>query len=893
MSECKINSKTDSYAHSHSISELAALLAQQANLVANHLLPNGKNIGKEWVVGSINGEEGCSLSICLSGEKAGIWKDFSTADEGGDLVELWHKVRGISKGEALTEVRRFLGIQGLHYSLQKPVVVEKAEDKIASTNKPISIGYHRTLRTNLHSNSRAMAYLCGEKRGLSTKTIRHFGLGLSTPYQNSDGLITSDAVVAPMRSPTTGHFLNKSAYICVPEVTQNPVDPNGWMKGEVQCYYSDALNKQRNIFVCEGLKDVWRHWQALSEAGFDDILLVSSTHGSAIPREWKTAEFWTKWDSVYLGQDNDDAGNKIAERVAELIGKEARRIKVPQGFGKDWTDFWQNGGDVERFRTLITEAATVSGVSDKIDYGIVDGVQRIGQFSHNPIDINGAFVNGHLYYPAVTHVVKKDEESGAIVELLETIVIRSDSTVHRAIYAPAPEGTPFNKRVLKLTDGTVIEKEPRASATRTWDFDSIRTYLNGTAPSRLLKSLVDDILGFLRQSIWLPHEEDYVVLALAVPVTYVQAVFESVPLLLLNGPAGSGKSQTGNTMARLCSNGIVIGQVSAATAARMIDETRGFVVLDDVESIAAKAGKDIQVNELVQALKVSYNKHTAVKYWTDVKTMKTERLDFFGVKLLNNTLGADAILGTRMIRIQTRKMPDGVISNIRDFGADDLLRLRKLRNELHVWAFENVQMVERIYREVFQNKTDRHSEISAPLRTVSKIVGDSEIARQLEFSLGRQEIQKRNENDDPVETLKEAVRNLIMQGFSTVTLTHLRLEIRVLLDPNYGMSNTTEIPEWDRPEWIGRQLRSNDLVADVDLGRKRVHGKNLRLVRFSDWMLDGIRTETDENGLRIDQPPSKNVEDFCQGCQSCAYRLAGCELQIIRQFDDAKAARAH
>jgi hypothetical protein len=42
----------------------------------------------------------------------------------------------------------------------------------------------------------------------------------------------------------------------------------------------------------------------------------------------------------------------------------------------------------------------------------------------------------------------------------------------------------------------------------------------------------------------------------------------------------------------------------------------------------------------------------------------------------------------------------------------------------------------------------------------------------------------------------------------------------------------SEIAEWSKPEWLGRQLRSNDLVADVDLGRKRVYGKNLRLVRF-------------------------------------------------------------
>jgi hypothetical protein len=691
-----------------------------------------------------------------------------------------------------------------------------------------------------------------------------------------------------MRLPDTGKFLNKQAYIYIPGVSQNPINSNAWMKGSPQTYYADTRRNQRYLFVCEGLKDVWRHWQELSKAGMtDEFLLISSTHGSAIPAEWKEEAFWKPWQAVYLGQDNDEAGCKIAESITEYTGREVRRVEVPKELGKDWTDYWQNGASIEEFRALLDVAPAASGAKIVSEAQLANPAgPSIGRFSYRPVDINGAFVGGHLYYPTETLVTKLDEESHQVVERLETIVIRSDRTIHRSHYAPAPQGTPLAKRVLKLSDGTIIEKEPRASAAHTWDYESIDDYLNSRKTARPLSAVLKDILAALQQAVWLPYEEDYTALALAVPVTYVQAVFESVPLLLLNGPAASGKTQTGNAMAKLCANGVVIGQVSAASAARLIDETRGFVVLDDVESIAAKAGKDAQMNELVQALKVSYNQHTAIKVWTDIKTMKTERLNFFGVKLLNNTLGADSILGSRMIRIQTRRMPEGMKSNVRDFAVEDLRKLDRLRNELHTWAFENVGLVAKTYRLVYANKTDREAEIAAPLRSMAQICDDPELTAKLEACLARQHMQERSFDDNPVETLKEAVRNLIRQGFDTVTITHLQLEMRALLDANYGQSSTTEIPEWDRPEWLGRQLRSNDLVADVALGRRRVYGKNLRLVRFADWVIED--TSHDGNGNLVQIGGKKEPEAFCQGCQSCAYRNAGCDLMVLRAREESR-----
>ena len=86
----------------------------------------------------------------------------------------------------------------------------------------------------------------------------------------------------------------------------------------------------------------------------------------------------------------------------------------------------------------------------------------------------------------------------------------------------------------------------------------------------------------------------------------------------------------------LCANSALVGQGSAATIARLIDMSRGFVVLDDIESIGNNK-VDAQFSELIQGLKLSHKKSTAAKIWTDIKTMKVEKLNFFGIKMINNT----------------------------------------------------------------------------------------------------------------------------------------------------------------------------------------------------------------------------------------------------------------
>ncbi|WP_208433423.1 toprim domain-containing protein [Bartonella henselae] len=91
------------------IVEIKQKLNSQAGAIAEMLLPQGRKRGNDWVVGNTRGEAGQSLSVCLSGSKAGLWYDFAEGS-GGDLLDLWCAVKGINLSQALEEARTLLNL---------------------------------------------------------------------------------------------------------------------------------------------------------------------------------------------------------------------------------------------------------------------------------------------------------------------------------------------------------------------------------------------------------------------------------------------------------------------------------------------------------------------------------------------------------------------------------------------------------------------------------------------------------------------------------------------------------------------------------------------------------------------------------------------------------------
>ncbi len=735
------------------------------------------------------------------------------------------------------------------------------------------------LRKRLRESPMALALLTNWL-GITTETAGHFDLGLSAPYKSrKTGLKHGEALVYPVKA-AGGHYVNKYGYCNLPGLTVNPFREGHWVRGRVHTYYASRASTQRSLVVCGRPQDLWRTWQALGgSAEGDDILLISSTDQSRYPDEWREPGFWGRWPFVYLAHGADAPGDAQAASLAGLTGRETRRLRPPDGVGGTWVDFWQRGGTVEQFRELAETALAVSQTV-RAD----DGDERLGRIPYEPVDINGAFHNGHLYCTVQTLnrvLAAEPGTSGSgpleVLEKLETVVVRSDRTVHTAVWAKAPRGTRQQDRVLRLTDGTLIDREPRPNRYATWSWPSVKAFIDGKSRHRPLASLLRDVHEYLKASVWLPFEEDYSILTFVVPVTYAQAIFRSVPLVFLNGPAGTGKSQAGRALARVSANACVCGQSSAATIARFIDESRGLVVLDDLEVIGGRGG---EFGELVQALKLSYNKETATKLWTDVKTMRTERLNFFGVKLINNTRGADSILGSRMLRIQTARIPEHLRGRFEESRPADWRKVNELRDELHTWTFENVETINAEYRRLFPKDSDRSEEIVAPLKVFASLAGDVELSELLELALGRQ-AQGGDGQIEPTALLREALANLLRQGYRKVSVTHLSLEVRSLLIQKGMMIANAELPDWAKPEQVGRGLRVNRLIEPVPPERRRVYGLNLRFYQVSETFVGETIKMCKELGLAIESEVRQPTR-FCDECATCRYQNCGCEIMKNR-----------
>jgi hypothetical protein len=744
----------------------------------------------------------------------------------------------------------------------------------------------RRRQARLRQNDSALKWLGSQ--GLDKKTIETFGLGLAEPYTDSKKMLHENALLAPVRQEN-GTFINQTIYINIPQITVNPENEVIWVKGSPQTYYADKYEGQAFLIVCDNIWDLWLTHQALREnKSASNLLLICPTPNSSeiFPEEWKKPEFWQRFESIYVGQQNSAQGEREAVRISQITGCETRRLRPPIHLGATWAEFWRAGGTVKEFLRLVSDAATVGAA-----FSESSGEDHSpGRFGYKPVDIGAAFHRGHLYYPVKTIVKSldkvKDAAGNQITQLVskkEVVVVRSDRTIHTVVEEPAPRGTPSENRILRLTDGTLIASHPKSPESSTWSWDSIDAYRQKRSKPRALKAILADIKNFLRGEVWLPYRYDYDLLTLLVPVTYAQAIFQSVPMILVTGEAGSGKSALGRAMCDVCANAVLIGQSSAASIARTIHDTKGFVVLDDLESIGNFSKKNTALfNDLVQCIKVSYKKETSKKSWTNVRSgMNVEELNFFGVKMINNTTGVDAILSSRMLKILTRKMPAELISLKQGDIFKNQPNTGSLQDELHTWTFENVALIDTTYQRIFPQPSDRAMEIAAPLRVFAEIAGDEDLAKGLEtaLSIKNETVEK---PADPIDLMMRAVKNIVRDGYRQISTTHVTLEMKLINSRqslDYSEPYQFKPEKWELPAWVGKHLRTYGFVEiNAKETRSRLYGTSLRIYPVKDEFLKKINSENTSSQEYLKKEPL----DFCRGDQSCSYCALNCPYMSSR-----------
>lgn len=92
------------------LTELSDALSVRVAELCAQLLPAGRQVGPQWIVGNVFGDAGDSLYVELQGPKQGLWYDHA-AGNGGDLLELIGQHHVYPKSRAAQWARDFLGIR--------------------------------------------------------------------------------------------------------------------------------------------------------------------------------------------------------------------------------------------------------------------------------------------------------------------------------------------------------------------------------------------------------------------------------------------------------------------------------------------------------------------------------------------------------------------------------------------------------------------------------------------------------------------------------------------------------------------------------------------------------------------------------------------------------------
>lgn len=294
--------------------ELALRMASDVPAIAAYLLPNGKRQSGEWKCGSTGGDAGQSLSVRLSGAKAGVWKDFSSG-EGGDILDLWAACRGLTVSQAMTEAKQYLGI--------RDSMPEREQKAFKRPAKPQCQA----------AKSAALEWL--KSRGLTDKTIADFKIA-----EQAQGGKTY-AVFPYLRD---GALVNVK-YRNVAE--KKDMRQEG---GAEPCLFGWHLidPKTRTVAICEGEIDA----MTLHQCGVPAL----SVNAGAGNHQWVEND-WARLDrfsEILIFFDNDESGNKGAQELIHRLGVErCKRVVIP---AKDANDYLLQGAEHADFDAAIHAA---------------------------------------------------------------------------------------------------------------------------------------------------------------------------------------------------------------------------------------------------------------------------------------------------------------------------------------------------------------------------------------------------------------------------------------------------------------------------------------------------------------------------------------------------------
>lgn len=334
-----------------SAAEIAGMLAGRIEALVRDLLPHGRREGHEWKVGSVDGEPGRSLSVHLVGQRAGVWADFSSADQKGDALDLVAAVLRLDTAGALTWARAWLGLgQGAPSAPRRPAPPPKpaaeAEDRETAERRQHAKGLWLAARPRL-AGTPVAAYLLGRGIDLAELGRQPRALRFHPELYNRESGRHWPAMVAAVMNGAGEHVATHRTWLA-------RASAGGWGKAPLR----DA--KMSLGAVRGGAIPLWRgaSGKSLRDAPEGDTVALAEGIETALSVAIACPELRVlagvsvsnmgnlvlppAIGTVVLCADNDAPDSSAAralQRAADRYLAEGRRVRIARSpVGKDFND---------------------------------------------------------------------------------------------------------------------------------------------------------------------------------------------------------------------------------------------------------------------------------------------------------------------------------------------------------------------------------------------------------------------------------------------------------------------------------------------------------------------------------------------------------------------------
>lgn len=361
---------------SHDAQEINRMLIDRFEEVCQLLLPDGKKKGNHWVVSSINGGQGESLQITLTGSAAGRFIDFADKTvKGATPLWLWAKAKNVNFTEAIRQACEFLGIKDDDYGIKRHkqrMFAKPGKDSIrlAEPNTPV------------------MDYLVIDRR------IDPIVIAKAKVAETED----STAIVFPFieNDKETGKE------VCVHRKFLKLERTNGkkesWTtKGTKRCLYGKNIIDQNvsDLVICEGEIDClsWNSWS---------IPAVSIPNGVSdfdwVDIDW---EWLSRFEKIYISTDMDEPGRACSQEICKRLG--LHRCFIVELPHKDANECLVSGCTKEDMTKCLASSKAIELEEIKRPDDFIDEV--VDHYQNDPA------MEGHdtPWYPALPWRVRRSE----------------------------------------------------------------------------------------------------------------------------------------------------------------------------------------------------------------------------------------------------------------------------------------------------------------------------------------------------------------------------------------------------------------------------------------------------------------------------------------------------